>query len=792
MRISILIVILLALVHTVGATVKNGILAGTVLDDATRQPLIGANVVIEGTTTGAATDTDGQFVINNLQPGSYNIGVYYLGYKTVLKNNVVIKPAATTLIRITMQPQILESEAVQVTAGYFTEPREAVVSARSMDFEEVRRSPGAALDIQRVMQSLPSVVSGSDQNNEIIIRGGNPGENLFILDGMEIPNPNHFGEFGTGGGPVNLINTLMVRDVDFYAGAFPARYGDKASSVMDIHLREGSREQFKATLDLGMAGAGALLEGPLDNGKGSYLVSARRSYLDLIVNSIGLVAVPQYYNMQAKVTWDLTPAHTLSFNAIYGRDNIKIEGEGTGGYNRGAENVTSVGGQYAAGIHLRSTLSPRLWGLTTLSLSHAEADIDVYELPSHRSKLTYFDQEEHRDLKSRWTYAPAKEWEVHFGASLKQVGFSSDYYREAATIDIYDVAGGHPDSVIGVARAYDELRYNRSMTGLRSALFAGLSYTLFNRFTLLAGVRYNYFDKNKKSTLSPRLGLRWRLLPGISLNAAYGRHFQNPHLRSFVENEQNSRLKPYYSDQYILGLEYLARDDIKMTLEAYHKTYSEIPVYKRLTTADPLDRYDDLMVNIGKGRAKGVEFFFQKKLTDRFSSIVSYAFSHSENNDPRDGSWYPGNYDYSHVLTLIGGYKIRFFKQEWFQKARESWWYNAFAFILPFSDETEFSIKYRYLGGRPYTEKVYHPEYKRWLVDETLALNQTRLPSYSRLDLRLDRRYFFDDWNMVTYLDMSNVLNHKNIWEYQYNYDGTKEEVLQFQPLLIGGINIEF
>ena len=207
---------LLMLASTI-AGAANGKISGNVYDSRTLEPLVGANVLVLGTQTGAATDEQGHFVIENLQSGSYNLEVRYLGYTTAKRGNIIVSANRTTELEIGLELSMVEGEAVEITASYFDKPKEAMVSTRSMDFEEIRRSPGDLVDIQRAMQALPSVVSGSDQLNEIIIRGGYPGENLFIMDNIEIPNPNHFAVQGAGGGPINLLNSYMVRNVDFYA-----------------------------------------------------------------------------------------------------------------------------------------------------------------------------------------------------------------------------------------------------------------------------------------------------------------------------------------------------------------------------------------------------------------------------------------------------------------------------------------------------------------------------------------------------------------------------------------------
>lgn len=777
------------------ASMHDGNIGGQIKDKVTRQPLVGANVVVEGTVKGAASDMDGNYMITDLKPGSYNISIYYLGYNTVLKSNVIVNPKKTTVLHIRMEADILESESIEVTASYFEKPVDAVVSSRSVDMEEIRRAPGSNLDIQRVMQTLPAVVSASDQNNEIIIRGGNPGENLFLMDEIEIPNPNHFSQQGTGGGPINMINTMMVREVDFYAGAFPAKYGDKASSVMDISLREGSRESFQAQFDMGMAGAGFLIEGPLGSGRGSYVLSARKSYLDLLAGSFGLTAIPNYHNLQGKLIYDLNKNNTIIFNALYGADAINIENEGSGGYSRGAENVDTDGSQYAAGATLRTMWSPQMYSKTTLSLVHSNWNTDVYRLENEKRE-TYFKNKSKVDeltMKTDFGYKLGENTELSFGASYKNIRMNPVMEWRADTTFIYDVAGGNPDSIIGIKQIIPDWSTASDEQGNKGAIYSHFSTALLKRLHLSAGLRYQYFDHNEFHSLSPRLGISWYFDPKTTLSFAYGKHFQSPDVINFAWNEENKDLTSYSTEQFVMGFEKIFRDDIKFTAETYYKKYEKVPVFKRFTTSDPFDYYENRMLNSGKGEAYGIELFLQKKLTRNFSTIISYSYSRAQAKDLRDGSWYDWDYDYRNVFTFIGGYKIRYYEKDWFQDMKKTWWYKAFAFLIPINDEIEWSIKYRYLGGRPYTPKVYHPEYKTWIVEENAPFNSVRLPEYSRLDLRLDRRFFFDNWNLVNYFDISNILNHKNIWEYQYNHEeGTKEEVLQFEPFFVGGVIIEF
>lgn len=255
---------------------------GVVRDQATQQPLIGANIIVEETVHGAAADGNGEFIIANIPPGFYHVRFEMMGYQPLVKLNIRVLPERGVVILAELIQQAVELEGVTVTRAYFQKEKDAFVSSRTVDFEEIRRDP-SGFDIQRMMQALPSVVSTADQQNEIVVRGGSPGENLFIMDNIEISNPNQFGMQGSGGGPINIVNTLFIDRVDFLAGAFPAKYYDKASSVMDIRLKEGNRNFHSLDLDMSMAGFGFFAEGPVAGGKGSYVASYRKSYLDLII-----------------------------------------------------------------------------------------------------------------------------------------------------------------------------------------------------------------------------------------------------------------------------------------------------------------------------------------------------------------------------------------------------------------------------------------------------------------------------------------------------------------------------
>ncbi|MDZ7314962.1 MAG: TonB-dependent receptor [candidate division KSB1 bacterium] len=768
-----------------------GKISGVIVDEKTREPLSGANVLVLDTPFGAAADAEGRYTIDKLEPGSYNLEFRFLGYKTVKKGNVIVNPNRTTIMDVVLEPSVLTGETIEVSAGYFQEAKEAIVGSRSMDFEEIRRSPGDVVDIQRVVQVLPAVVSGTDQLNEIIVRGGYPGENLFLMDNIEIPNPNHFAVQGAGGGPINMLNSFMVRTIDFYAGAFSARMGDRASSAMEITLRNASRDRRRWEGQLGMSGVGLLLEGPLSS-RGGYIFSARKSYLDWIISSTGLTAVPHYHNLQARIDYELNRSNTLILNAVYGNDHIDIEEGDEAGYGRGAENVTNRNRQIIGGATLRTFWRRGIFSNTTLSAVSNRYYVDAFRQPGHRTFFKNSSQEDEYTAKTDWVIQAAKFLELDFGLSFKSVQDQYDVTISPDTLFLYDTTKIPPDSILGIFRLYPGQIIDRGITSYKSAAYLQ-SVWEWSRWRLTAGLRYDYFRYTRFSSWSPRLGLSYGLTSTLRLKIAYGRHFQSPYPIELIPSPLNRNLRHKYADHWVAGLDWLARDDVKLTLEVYDKKYFDIPVEYSLTTPDPFDDSRGYKVNAGSGKARGIEFFLQKKLISRFSTIISYAYSSAYSIDLRSGGRIPADYDYRHVFTAMAGYKYRAAGRKWYQDFRRTTLYKIFSW-LPFvpADDNELSVKWRYLGGRPYTKPVYHPEIQRWVIDENLPMNAHRYPAYHRLDLRLDRRFVFNTWAMIVFFDVINLYGRDNVWSYQYNDDGTVSQVNQFSTMPVGGVSLEF
>ena len=776
------------------AIAATGTLRGLVLDRSTNRPIGSVNVVLEDTLIGAATDLDGKFTILAIPVGTHNIRFSCLGYQTFIESDVFIRAGDHSELTVTLEPVPLEMDEVVVKPSFFKKSQDASTSFHNMDWAEIRIDPGSAEDVQRVVQALPSVVTGADQMNELIVRGGMPNENLFLMDHIEIANPNHFGLQGQGGGPINMLNNEFVREVDFYAGAFPACYGDKASSVMDIHLRAGNYQKYQGNVNLGMAGAGILVEGPIVKEKSSFMFSARRSFLDWVISSTGMTAVPEYHNLQSKIDIDLSPRHHLSLDGVYGHDYVKVEeGEDIGGYGGGnANEVLSRGDQIISGGTLTS-----LWGvkgISHLTLSHVTSRWDQsirFDVTNH-----YYDKssESETALKLEMIWALNPHHEISAGIQEKYVQFNINRSIGADTIFYWDTnfAQAQDDTIIGIFRTYAPWTGYGDVNSNKSGAYVQYTVKPMSLITLRTGLRWDYFDYNSAQNLSPRVSLSIQVASKTILNLAYGLHAQSPSYEELTRNLANRDLESKVTRHAVVGVEHQLRPDTKASVEIYYKDYRHVPIEVASTTPDPYDEDYGRMVNQGEGDSRGVEFFLQKKFSRNYHATLSYAYYRSRAVDPRTDEFYDWDYDYRHALTLIAGYRIRFGQKPWYQHLRAKWWYQASAWALPLADELELGIRWRYLGGRPYTAPIYHRELHTWVTEPDQEWNINRFPPYHRLDLRIDRRFFFNRWNLVTYFDIMNIYGRDNIWDYSRNEYGEVEEELQWQIFPVGGVMVEF
>lgn len=770
-QIIIVVAIVFSIVGTSNAQ-SHGKLQGEVVDKLTRQPIPSANVLLENTNFGAATDVNGDFKIENIPIGRYQIRVSSIGYQTLINPDIVVSTGHTVNLQFELIETIIPIKGeILVKAEFFQKEPSQTVSTHNLNYEEIRRTPGAAGDISRVVLSLPGVITAADDRNDLLVRGGNPTENLSLIDNIEIPNLNHFGTQGASGGPIGMVKTEFIREVNFSSGGFPVKYGERLSSVMDIKLRDGNREEFQADANLSMAGFGGSLEGPLFS-KGNWMLSARKSYLDIIakLNATSVAtAIPHYSNYQTKIVYDIDKNNQISFIGLGGIDKITFaEGE----YNLVAYfkeyDIKHNQNQFVTGMNLRTLWSKNNYSLLTISNSYNDYSSDVVH--GLTDKVYYinhsFEREYH--IKGEFNFKLSPATEINLGGGFKWVNLSHNVFYRGDTL--YSIKDGIIDTSV-----FPSLDYSFSTNTSKAFAFGQITQWFFEKVKLVAGARIDNFEFIQKSTaVSLRAGLSYYFSPITNLNFAVGRYFQIPPYIWLSVDPSSRKLENMRADHYVIGFEHFFSDDLKFSIEAYQKNYSNIPTSKTVSEFIASNGGTDYgvfmmrdLTSDGKGFARGIELIIQKKLLNDVYGIISFGHSRVRFT-ALDGIERPGRFDFRNVFTVVFGY-------------------------IP-SDEYEFSLKWRYAGGRPYTpfNENLSKLYKREVLDFS-RMNELRFQDYHRLDVRFDRRWHFNKWNIVTYFELQNAYFKKNIYEYQWDtIENKKIEVYQWRFFPIGGLTIEF
>jgi len=832
LRPQILLIIISIFICSGSAFAQTGTVTGRVIDASTKEPLIGANIIIvELETTGGATDLQGNFKIT-VPVGSYSVKASLIGYIPVVKTDVIVKTAGEFYLEIQLSETTLQLDEVEVTADYFDKSiMENNLSTVSLGVEEIRRSPGSMMDFQRILQGMAGVSFSTDQTNELLVRGGSPNENLTVFDGMELHSTNHYPNEFNSGGPINMVNVDLIQELQFSSGGFISKYGDKLSSVMSITTRDGTkRRNFMGEANITMAGAGAILEGQINNGAGSWLLSARKSYIDLIAGAVGLTAIPKYYDFQFKAAYEFSTTQKLSWSGIYGNDKIDIEGETDKTYISKANTIDSVDvynidvkqNQWATGLNLRSLWSKNLYSNTTIYVNNYHNDVVVKNDFTQRtfdengnvtgtkiiSTRDVFDEVSDNfetALKSEFGWNISKTNKLDFGASLKFGGYKQNAHIDPDTVR-YDTNGdGTFDQI--VVQPESEINYDLKLFNQRrSYVYVNDNLKLFDeRLVLNIGLRYDYFSYSKAGNISPRLSFSYYLVPALtSLNFSYGEFYQTQNYPTYgdrYQTEVNRFVENSHSRHFVLGLEHIITDGLKVNLEGYYKNYTDLPVREGFIHFDDRTFRSEKILNAGTQKVYGIDLLIQQKLVKDFYGTLSFSRMWSEFDDPRigwEGKTFVTDYDFPYVFTVVLG--------KWFSGLREEtndlpFYLKYPSYILPISNDMELSLRWRYASGKPYTPYVYTTREQHRIGGTTWTegawvpvddINSARYPAYHRLDVGLYSRYNFDNWNLVFILSVQNLYNRKNVAFFSYNSDGTIDTVYQFSLLPVFGVEVEF
>ena len=518
--------------------------------------------------------------------GTHVLLVNGIGFRPITRSDLLVTEGRVTNVTVAIQPALELVEELEVrAASEFTQPPEVTTTSVTLNYDEIRRSPGALGDVTRLVQSLPGVVVANDQRNDIIARGGSPAENLFLVDGVEVPNLNHFAAQSTSGGPISMLNTELIDDATFLAGGLPAQHGNRLSSVLDVRLREGNRERSQTEFDMSLAGAGLIFEGPLGGGDGSWILSARQSYLGLLAGPFGLAAIPHTTNFQGKLVYDLDQRNRISFITLGGRDSIFFEVAAADLTDPSTDEIDSGGWRMVNGLVWRRLIGKRGFGTLTVSDSHSTFRTDVRD-----ATLDFAEVFRNRSTEGETTLRYDLTYDLG-GAGFPKTGVSEKLFRTDLRVDqplgTESPFSPNPSRVNALSIARNDFE---QVTGSH----AQISRSLGRWVDVTGGLRFDRFGYGGFNRVGPRGGLKLHLSPTVDLTASIGRHFQQPPLVFLAADSINAELEPIRSDHYVAGLSYVPRPDLKITAEAYWKRYGDYPVsaeYPSFSLANSGDIY---------------------------------------------------------------------------------------------------------------------------------------------------------------------------------------------------------
>lgn len=727
---------------------QKGTIKGRILNAKTNEPIEFANIQIQGTTIGSTSDLDGNFIFTGINPGFLRLAASLIGFETTVSAEIQVQGNQTTFIDIALPESSISLDEVVVRPNFNIKRIESPVSVLTIGVQEIEKSAGVNRDVSKAMQTLPGVGATDPNRNDLIVRGGGPSENVFYLDGIEIPIINHFSTQGSSGGVVGIVNPDFVREISFYTGAFPANRTNALSSVMEIRQKDGSRDRVHTKLSVGASDAAITLDGPAGE-NATFIVSARQSYLQLLFKAIGLPFLPTYNDFQVKYKYRINDKNELTFIGIGAIDNMTLN---TGLQENGTEAQRYLLGylpvynqwNYTVGTvykHFGKSYFDT-WILSRNMLRNK----NFKYLDNDESKpktLDYLSDEAENKLRFERAYTelPVK---LLLGAGVEYAHYTNSTFAQVF--------------LNGSAK---DINYNTALNLFGYQAFAQVSDEyLSNRLKLSLGVSTvgNNFNNNMKNPLnqfSPRFSVSYALSDKWDVNANFGRYAMQPAYTSLGFKDaageyvnRNESVKYLFSNQAIVGAEFRPNGNSRITLEGFFKHYENYPisVLEGVSLASKGTEYgqvgDEAIISSGKGRAYGFEIFGKIIDWNHLNITATYTFFRSEFTDKK-GVYRPSSWDTKHLLNLISSYKL---PRNW-----------------------NISARWRFVGGAPYSpvDMDLSTNKAAWNITNQAYIdygnfNSLRLPNAHQLDMRIDKEFYYKKWVLNLYADVQNVYNFKS------------------------------
>ena len=710
-----------------------GTISGKVFNNDTGLTLEGATIQVEDSDFFAITNSEGLFEIKDIPTSSYNVKASFIGFKSQTIFNVIVKSAGNQSLQYGLNPSSEELDEVIVVESPFKTSIETPLSTQTFSAVEIETYPGGNNDITRVIQSLPGISpSVGGFRNDIIIRGGGPNETVYYIDGIEIPNINHFSTQGSSGGPVGLVNISFIKDVTLSTSSFGAEYDNALSGVLSFVQKEANKEKISGNFRVGSSEAGITLDGPI-NQDTSFIFSLRRSYLQFIFKAFGFSFLPDYWDYQMKLNHKIDEFNFLNFIGIGSIDELTVNEPDEFDF----ENQSTI--EQIPITNQKSRTFGVTWkriyknsnGFFNLSLSNnkLENNFERFEDNVSKTNKVYSNISTEEDIKLRFISNNSFEnYKFSFGGN-----FQVSKYSNRTLFKFYNI------------------NYNSNIDFFKYGLFLKSSKRFFNdKLSVSFGIRTdqdNFTSENKIfENISPRFALSLALSRNNkwNLNLTSGRYYKMPTYTSLGFRDLNNMLtnknsKYTKSDHLVIGLEFINSESSRFTIELFDKRYSNYPVSltDMVSLANKGGDFEVLgnekILTIGKGKSYGMELLYQQKLKNNFYGILSYTFFYSKFSGI-DKIYLPSVWDNRNLFSFTGGYKL---KKNW-----------------------EISSKLRYTDKTPYAPiniEVSNMSYPEIVFDYS-QLGNYFLDKFLKLDLRIDKRWNFKTTSMNFYIDAENLL----------------------------------
>jgi len=732
---------------------NNGTITGIILDAKTRDPLVGVNVIVTGTKKGTASDLQGRFWLD-LPEREYFIKFSMIGYKVFELKNVKVQANKTTHLRIRLVQKAIELQAVTVSGERPLVNKQPEVSSQVLQRRELTKVSGAFEDVTRTVQTLPGVVSQADFSGRMYVRGGRADENIVLLDRTFIYEPYHLG------GMVSIFNPELIDRVEFYAGGFPASHGNAMSSILTVTNQKGKKENFEGKVSLSFLSANAYMGGPVPHRSGLWFLSARRTYHDQLMKAIGAFEnyiFPNFYDLQMILFYPLGENNLLSFSGLHTGDRMRMKFD-----DAVREDTPADSGDYdwnnkmsIATFDWKWIIAPKAFTHTTFSYSKQPFKYRTFGL--HPQWIQFHAR--NWDFREDATFLNFNNHKIETGLYLHRSDVVQKMYFNKSYWMLF--AGENKNTSVRISD--DSTRV--MMDNERCYNYAG-AY-IQDQWELLppilsinAGLRWEYFDVSQQTVLSPRLSFSFTIDEKSALKGAWGFYHQFPKDPVQMDADNGNRnLTAQQAIHYILGLERQMSLNVITRIELYYKDFH------KLIVKNPVKNF----TNTGTGKSYGAEVFLQKRVSGKLDGWISYSYSISKRKDESQGGEYYPMQDQRHTVSAV----INF-------HPHPKW---------------DISLKWLIYSGRPYTPLdsiIYIAETTSYFPIEG-PINSKRLPSYQRLDIRAD--YWFK-WGRVPfsiYLEILNIYNHKNIYDYIWNEDySQRSDSYQFPLLPTFGVSVKF